>query len=350
MTAPFFRPTPNAYQAALLRSRRRLGSLTATTAQDLVRALVVYADQIGRELRRASTVARLRNLTATRNILLRAARDLEVAMLRAVAQGRSVSFSTVLGLMQTAGRQAFRELGVSDALLGQVRIPPLSMLGAYESLGAPQTWRTLLRGHVRRAAAEANAIIRQGILVGMGPDELARRLRPYVIGSQPFRQAFGSTIDLRRIPVSVRGAAGQMVYNAERIAFTELHNARAEAEVQHYIQDPLVAAVRWTLATNRGSVRPPDECDWLARGNYYGLGRGIYPVRRVPRPPHPWDRCEREPVVTTRPGFKPDPQRTRSPHSVTVQGMQHLTPRAAARARTNALEALRFGDAAADAA
>jgi hypothetical protein len=36
----------------------------------------------------------------------------------------------------------------------------------------------------------------------------------------------------------------------------------------------------------------PDVCDYHARGDFFGLGPGIYPKAKAPRPPlHPFCRC-----------------------------------------------------------
>lgn len=194
---------------------------------------------------------------------------------------------------------------------------------------------------------------------GVGQEELARRLRRYVTGSEKFAPLFTEVptqqgtvakLDLRKIPKEDLGATQQMVHNARRIAFSEPHNARAEAEIGHMRTDPFVEAVRWTLSPVRSTVgwAAPDECDYLAVNNVWGLGPGIYPVDRVPPPPHPWDRCEKMPVL--RPparmehpkphGF--EPKRDSVVDGGDIPNERRVTPAAAERIRQNAWEAIRF--------
>ena len=134
-----------------------------------------------------------------------------------------------------------------------------------------------------------------------------------MVGAEPFHKAFGplKEIDLRNIRPTgpLRGAARRMNFNARRIAFSELHNARQEAELTAFAFDPLVYAIRWTLSTYRGPTAVPDECDALAQTDFYGLGPGIFPMDRVPFPPHPFDKCERVPLVLNRKDLKAGKQR-----------------------------------------
>ncbi len=180
------------------------------------------------------------------------------------------------------------------------------MLGQYASLNASAHWQTLLREDIANAANEANGIVLQGIAAGVSPTEIASRLRRYVQGADTFAALFHDVetdegefakLDLRQLPRALRGAGRALDFNARRIAFSELHNARAEAEVQHFIHDPLVEAVQWRLAPDRGTQLLADECDLLAEVDFFDLGPGVYPVSRVPTLPHPFCRCERMPVA-----------------------------------------------------
>lgn len=356
-------PLPRgAYDEALRRARRAAAGLDVALVRDIRLAVRRWADALAREVRRLAgggLADAERARTASRLIALRTSRRLERAIRQAIAGSRRVSFERVLAIYQQAQDEAIQAVGVPLRALGAIRIAPLDVMGIYEAAGAASTWRTLVAGHVRNAAAEAQRIVRLGLVEGIGFEELGRRLRRYVVGSEPFDALFtdvptitGSVakIDLRRLPLEMRGAARQMVHNALRIGVTELHNARAEAEVQHGIQGPFIRAIRWRLAVDRGTQVTPDECDILAAGDFYGLGKGIYPVRKVPRPPHPWDRCEREQIMARSlkelRSPKPDPARSRSAGAVAIPRASLLTANGAARARAQAEVALRFGDTA----
>jgi hypothetical protein len=327
-----------------------MGRLHATTAQTMATAMRDFSQRIAGELSSIANADILRARTATQNIIAKAATDLDRAVSAALAEQRAVTFQEVSEIMKGAQLEAAASVGVRGAVLGAIRTPPIAMMGAFEGLGAAQTWRTLLQANVRRTALEANTIVSRAILEGMGPVELSRRLRLYVTGSESFQEAFAGQdkVDLRRVPAAVRGAAGQMRFNAERIAFSEYQNARHEAEVQAWIADPLVGAVQWTLSPNRGTQTTPDECDVLASTDFYGLGAGVYPVDKVPPPPHPFDRCELLPVVRPVGDMgknKPSPARAITGHLATIPRRELLSPTAATRIQDSVESLVGWGDA-----
>ncbi len=334
MTSPAI-PAQSAYREALLEARRTMFRLDATASRRIIEALREFATDLARTDPSSSAAVH------------RVAARLDTSLADAVSRGRRLSFRDTLAVWRSAAEDAAAAHGIAPSLLVGIRLPPVTLLAAYESGGGrAATWRTLLHGHVQNAAREADAIVRRALTSGMAPDELARRLRRYVVGSEEFRQAFPDIdpADLRNVPREALDAARRMRFNAERIAFTEVHNARAEAEVQHFAADPLVKAVRWSLSPDRGDVRTPDECDVLAATDFYGLGAGVYPVHRVPTTPHPFDRCERLPV--TRPSTeadqpKPRPRRQLDPDTVPIPNGERLSPAAAARVRSRVAEALR---------
>ena len=335
-------PSLTPYLEAQLAGRRLLGGVSTDTARTIARSIDEFALELSNGLRAGS----FRNAAAVRishDLLRDVAADLKVKLERAIASGRNLTFAQIESLMDNAAKEAVRagaSLGVEAAAFGAVRIPAVSMLGAYESLGAPATWATLLGGHVD----DAGRVIRRALVAGNSPTQVSRALREFVRGSEGI--PLDQVRDLRKLKAEFRDAAKVMRRNADRIAFTELGNARAEAEVQHFRKDPLVKAVRWTLSPNRGVQDRPDECDLLAGANYYGLGRGIYPVNKVPRPPHPYDRCERLPVLRSSrdKSKKPDPDRILLGPEADVPGFSRLTAAEGKRARARAFEAVRFGE------
>lgn len=292
------RPDPAAYREALVASREALLQSRGDIALRIRRELQGYVSFLRRELEREGIDR------ATRRALQRAVQINEAAaanllneLVNATETGRGAIFEQTLSVWESSGLEAARSLGIADATLASVRAPPVSMLAQFESVGAAHNWRTLLRGHVANAATEANAIVRGAIVEGVDRDELARRMRRYVVGSEPFDDVFTKVptatgevdkIDLRRLSASERGAARQMEFNARRIASSELRNASHEATVQHMIRDPLIIGVEWTLAITHVDA---DECDVLASADWYGLGPGVHRVDSVPAPPHAFDAC-----------------------------------------------------------
>jgi hypothetical protein len=207
-----------------------------------------------------------------------------LALQRVTEEGRDSSFADVLDAWQAATDEAAKAVDVPDATLGSVLIPRTTMLAAYEGVGGAQNFRTLLTSAATDGYRRIDDVIRAAILKGQTFDALAKDLRQFVRGGDDGGGDLGQAFRTVR-------------FNALRIGYSEIHNARAEAEVQHFALDPLVRAVAWRLSPDRGTLVGPDICDVLAVNNFYGLGAGIYPVTAVPFPPHPFDRCERVPIV-----------------------------------------------------
>lgn len=314
--------TPEAYRAEILRARRAADALRVPTLRRLLGHIRAYAARLEREILARSrrgllpSSARQQTLAAA----LQAADDLEERLVRATREGIRMSASEVADITDRATRRFVTE--AARERLSEARAESLvgffvdggNLEGATAYLQRIQAgeapvasrFETLLRGRVRNAAEEVDAIITRGIVERVPPDRLARRLRGYVEGSEEFgthlvveRDAEGNVtgrkIDLRTVPNS--RAANRMAYNAERIAFTEMHTAQHEATVSAMREAPQVEGVKWNTSVDRGTASVPDECDYLEQADFYGLGPGIYPPDKVPPVPHPFDRCFTTPVM-----------------------------------------------------
>ncbi len=102
----------------------------------------------------------------------------------------------------------------------------------------------------------------------------------------------GNAIDLSRtVTVAVQEKAR---YNAERIARTEMARAYADGQMNRYINDDDVVALKWTLSSRHPRY---DICDFYANADLYGLGKGVYPKNKFPMlPAHPHCMCRISPV------------------------------------------------------
>lgn len=322
------------YRAALLAARARLGTLDTQIARLILLEVYAWADQLTRWLLDRPEDPNKTSVAASREVIYRTAVEMNGKIRKAILTRQDLAFTQTLELWEHAGRRIAERKDLPETA-GILR-PNLTLL-ATNRPGAT-TWRTLLQGHVTNAAGEADAIVRRAILEGVSPNDLARNLQRYVKGAESFQAAFRRLetqtgeawkIDLRQIPQRERGQAQQMRTNAERIAVTELHAARSDAEVLHFLHDPLIVAIKWTLAPDRGSQVLPDICDCLAELDLYDLGPGVHPLHRVPPLPHPRDRCERNPVE--RPASQagePKPLPGRNGRNVVVPRAGHLTANA----------------------
>lgn len=77
----------------------------------------------------------------------------------------------------------------------------------------------------------------------------------------------------------------------KRIAETEAYASAKEALLNTFAAQG-IAAVKWETT----SARPCKRCIALRDTDYYGLGAGVYPLGRLPRPPHPHCKCRLTPV------------------------------------------------------
>lgn len=299
-------PRPGAYRQAQLLARSRAGALTDEAAKNVLAAVDRYVDRLTlrlADLPAGTDAARKVALAAAIKIAKDSSASLSAELAKAVADKRLFAFREIAGVWNEATKAAALSAGVPSALLGAVQTPALTMAGAFESLGGVPFLKSL-SATGKAAGLEVSQILRDGITSNVRPDELARRLRPYVSGAEVFEKAFPKADERfkaihtarARLPKEIRGAAGRVRSNSLRIAYSEIHNARAEAELQAFAIDPLIHAVEWELSPFRGSHAGPDACDVFAVNDWYGLGKGRYPLDAVPLPPHPRDRCERVPV------------------------------------------------------
>lgn len=349
-------PDPEAYREALVASRSRFNTIRREEASRITSELEDYVTFLTGRLEGEFgpiSGARAEELRRAREINEQAAQRLRQRLTSGTEVARNTLFEDTLDIWERSGLAAAESVGIDAAALGAVRPPPTTLLGAYESVGAAQNWRTLLRGHISDAATEANTIVRTSMQQGVGFEELERRMRRYVVGSEEFDDAFSKVktttgeftkIDLREIPQDARKAAGQMRFNSRRIAWSEMRNARHEAEVQHMLRDPLIKGVKWRLSPTHDHT---DSCDMLARANWYGLGPGVYPVNRVPPPPHPMDACENMSVgrdASKMGDPKPDPNRRLTGQDADLPDAGDMTENQAERIREEAERAVRQGE------
>lgn len=258
------------YQQAILRARERIGVIDRRLGRELLVALNDWEQEIVRLLRTAtgSEARRLRLLKLTIDEL---GDDLSTRLTAATRQNRKLAKDDVLDIWRQAGQRVARAAGINAAGL----VPAVDVAAVWSHIDRP-AYQSAIGANVAEASVTVNRVIQQGLVRGTGPVQLARQIEVYLAHEQ--------------------GVSEALRHNVERIAFTEVHVARKEAELWHFLSDEFIEAVRWTLSPDRGKLRGPDICDTLAASNFYGLGPGVYPLRKTPPVPHPWDRCELDPV------------------------------------------------------
>lgn len=81
----------------------------------------------------------------------------------------------------------------------------------------------------------------------------------------------------------------RMRYFSNRIAQTELHRAWMDSQANEIMADDSIEVVKFVMS---GTHPKTDICDLYAKMDKYGLGPGLYPKSKAPKPPlHPHCRC-----------------------------------------------------------
>jgi hypothetical protein len=217
-------------------------------------------------------------------------------------------------------------------------------------------------------------IIENGTLQGESAASLSKRLRLFVKGAKDFTRE--ELLDLRGIRADLSDRAikrvmkelgvnkkkgieelkarardrfrmGQSIASkAMRLAQTEINVAYHEASIVSAQNSAVVKGMKWELSRNHPLF---DECDLLASANVYGLGKGVYPVNKVPHRPHPRCRCHmldvlREPDEWDNP--KPMPAMKADPGTMNLHFENNLTNKQKQRVRERFSELVKKTDAA----
>lgn len=135
-------------------------------------------------------------------------------------------------------------------------------------------------------------IIQQGVAQKQSPLELARQLEAYV------NPKAACPVSWHKIYPSIPFER-KIDYNALRLARTSIIHAAWAADRAAAKKNPLCMGLKWHLSDahyeRQIAVAGEDVCDTYARHDE-GLGRGVYPVEKIPFP-HPQCLCYRTEVL-----------------------------------------------------
>ena len=88
-------------------------------------------------------------------------------------------------------------------------------------------------------------------------------------------------------------------FAAMRVARNELSELYFTTSIKDYLENPYIEAVQWLLANNRLKMYGEKcDCNDIAYEDVYGLGRGIYPIDKVPDRPHVMCMCNIAPITS----------------------------------------------------
>lgn len=135
-----------------------------------------------------------------------------------------------------------------------------------------------------KARNDIDRIIRQGIKNGTPVQNIAKDLQKYVKPS-----ALKPVSWARTYP----NVAGEIDYNAQRLARTAIQHAHQLSLQEQQRNNPFCIGIRWYSEGIHG--KNCEECIERSETDQYGLGEGVFPVDELPLD-HPNGLCWFEPV------------------------------------------------------
>jgi len=132
--------------------------------------------------------------------------------------------------------------------------------------------------------------ITQGILESKSAREIAKDLEAFLVQKAEGRAA------LHGLPHKQAWHRGDVVYNTQRLARTEINNAFREAQVETAKNATYIKGVKWRLSASHPVA---DICDTWASQDLYEMGPGCYPPDKAPID-HPNGLCFLTDILKTR--------------------------------------------------
>ena len=143
-----------------------------------------------------------------------------------------------------------------------------------------------------QAGKDIDYIIHQAIAEKKSAVELVKDLKQFVKPHSQRSWDWGTVYPMLRTK--------QIDYAAQRLARTSITHAHREAQYRSAAQNPFVEAVHWELSGQHYARQIKkwgrDICDTYAEQDWYGLGRGNFPVDKVPIG-HPQCLCVTAPEI-----------------------------------------------------
>ena len=201
-----------------------------------------------------------------------------------------------------------------DASFAQVPRQAVEGMFARRGLSAggtiSETFQTLIARNVREAAEDIDRALISGVARGVSNQRMTTEIGAALAGGDEelldtlenlgprggrTREAIEEGVE---IPEGELDRAKRLLYDARRIAVSEINNAHTAADDLSNARSPVVAYVRWTLSSRHDSVKSsPDVCDYLAQWDHIGEGPGVFHCAIVPASPHPFCMCWKRAVV-----------------------------------------------------
>lgn len=310
------RPEEDAYNRNLITARQQMLAGDGPRA----RLLRTLHSEMAAMLVRVQGEADVGTITPQRAERLRRSirremRRLEERLTAALSQGaREAAELAAEG--HAAGTAAAAEIAEISVAADFTSVPREALEGVMVRRGLSQggtlseTFQTLIRRNAMAAAEDIDRAITSAVARGMSNQRLTTEIAAQLARDEPeMRRALrslgprgGRTLAAIDEGVEIQGPtlkrAKRLLYDARRIAVTEINTAYTEASLVAAEKSPVVSYVRWRVSSRHwGLSSSPDICSVYQATDRHGLGEGIFTPTNCPSHPHPFCMCWQSSVV-----------------------------------------------------
>ena len=183
-------------------------------------------------------------------------------------------------------------------------------------IAGAETLQSIIRRNIQNAADDIDRAINSAIGRGVSWRELTTTIademaRDDAVLAQALQEVEASDLPFSKSDVPITEVADRLglegddlrrakslIYDARRIAVTEINTAYDEADKTSAAVSPVVDLVRWrTSSRHAGLPTSPDICTMFEKRDIHGFGPGLYHPSRCPSHPHPHCMCRVETVL-----------------------------------------------------
>jgi len=267
------------------------------------------------------------------------------------------AISGVRRLHEELIKQASSQAGVNiNYSFEGFNIDALEGMFTRRGIDVVNSFKTLQNSRISSAlSGPLSDLIERGIKSGDWQETTRRIARLLSLGDAPDIKALQNIADeqgisltelisarMEEIPdeVGFSEAMRRQMFNARRIAQTEIDVAIHEGERVAAERNPVNKGLKWQTSGRHSGLRSaPDVCDVFERYDFHGLGPGIYYPSTLPAKPHPFDGCTRLYVMRqpsewgmdredpVKPRMIQDPEVAQLMGSLVTSRSRDLTPR-----------------------
>lgn len=225
---------------------------------------------------------------------------------RALENARDEAIAAGVRAHREAAKELVSRSNASVAVAERFATVPeevVEMAMRRRGLGGSTTMKTLVRRNVEEAAGSIDRAITSALGRGESQQRLTKRIAGHLARGDEelldvLRRRGKAGRDLAEDIASTEltseelGRSKRLLYDARRIAVSEISNHYDETEAVSMARSPVVDLVSWNTSAQHPNLdSSPDMCDGFEEYDPHGYGQGLYHPRTVPARPHPHCQC-----------------------------------------------------------